>query len=187
MSVDPDGKAIVKGAVAAFKYAKRIWKIYKKTGKLTKANLKKAGLEEFYDIAGDVVTVFSGDATALEKVGAVADLIIGTDFNNKGQKKIQKALESTFGKEKGSLSETKKVLESVKEKLGLGKTESLPKQKGKFGSPSRGDSKKGYRLDPAHPNAKPGSGEEYPHINYWDFTKGKRNAGGISGAEPIKK
>ena len=185
--VDPDGKAIVKGAVAAFKYAKRIWKIYKKTGKLTKANLKKAGLEEFYDIAGDVVTVFSGDATALEKVGAVADLIIGTDFNNKGQKKIQKALESTFRKEKGSLSETKKVLESVKEKLGLGRTESLPKQKGKFGSPPRGDSKKDYRLDPAHPNAKPGSGEEYPHINYWDFTKGKRNAGGISGAEPIKK
>lgn len=63
----------------------------------------------------------------------------------------------------------------------------MPKQKGKLGSPSRGDSKKGYRLVPAHPNAKPGSGEEYPHINYWDFTKGKRNAGGISGAEPIKK
>ena len=63
---------------------------YIKTGKLTKANLKKAGLKEFYDIAGDVVTVFSGDATALEKVGAVADLIIGTDFNNKGQKKNTK-------------------------------------------------------------------------------------------------
>lgn len=42
-------------------------------------------------------------------------------------------------------------------------------------------------FDPAHPNAKLGSGEEYPHINYWDFTKGKRNAGGISGVEPIKK
>lgn len=35
--------------------------------------------------------------------------------------------------------------------------------------------------------SKLGSGEEYPHINYWDFTKGKRNNGGISGAEPIKK
>ena len=65
-------------------------KLADKTGKLTKANLKKAGLEEFYDIAGDVVTVFSGDATALEKVGAVADLIIGTDFNNKGQKKYKR-------------------------------------------------------------------------------------------------
>ena len=185
--VDPDGQAVVKGAIAAFKYAKRIWKIYKKTGNLSRASLKKAGLEEIYDIAGDIVTIFSGDVSTFEKIGAATDLIIGTDLNNKGQKKIQKVLESTIGKEKGSLSETKKALKKVKDKLGLGKTESLPKQKGKFGSPSRGNSQKGYRLDPAHPNAKPGSGEEYPHINYWDFTKGKRNNGGISGAEPIKK
>ena len=154
--IDTDGKAIVKGVVAAFKYAKRIWKVYKKTGKLTSSNLKKAGLSEFLDIAGDIQTIFDGDATFIDKIGATADLMVGTDFNTKGQKKVQQALESTFGKEKGSLSETKKVLENVKEKLGLDKTETLPKQKGKFGSPSRGNSKKGYRLDPAHPNAKPG-------------------------------
>jgi len=185
--VDPDGQAVVKGAVAAFKYAKRLWKIYKNTGKLTPKNLKKAGLSEFLDIAGDIQTIFDSNVTIIDKIGATADLLVGTDFNNKGQKKVQKVLESTIGKEKGSLSETKKVLKIVKDKLGLAKTESLPKQKGKFGSPSRGNSQKGYRLDPAHPNAKPGSGEEYPHINYWDFTKGKRNNGGISGAEPIKK
>lgn len=71
--------------------------------------------------------------------------------------------------------------------MGLDRTESLPKNKAKFGSPSRGDKRKGYRLDPAHPNATPGSGEEYPHINYWDYTNGKRKSGGISGAIPIKE
>ena len=91
--VDPDGKAIVKGAVAAFKYAKRVWNVYKKTGKLTPSNLKKAGLDEILDIAGDIQTIFAGDATTLDKVGAIADLIIGTDFNNKGQKAISNSLE----------------------------------------------------------------------------------------------
>ena len=42
----------------------------------------------------------------------------------------------------------KKVLENVKEKLGLDKTETLPKQKGKFGSPSRGNSKTVIVLPP---------------------------------------
>lgn len=65
--------------------------------------------------------------------------------------------------------------------------ESLPKQKGKFGSPSRGNQTKGYRLDPPHPKAKEGSGEDKPHINYWDYTQGKRKSGGISGVEPIKQ
>ena len=51
----------------------------------------------------------------------------------------------------------------------------------------RGDSRCSYRLDPAHPNARPGSGEEFPHINYWGYTKGKRGRGGQSGAIPIKK
>ena len=188
--VDPDGKAIVKGAVAAFKYAKRIWSVYKKTGKLTPSNLKKAGLDEFLDIAGDIQTIFTGDATTLDKVGAIADLIIGTDFNSKGKTTVSNLLgltESTLGKEKGSLSGTKKALGIAKSKLGLDRTESLPKNKAKFGSPSRGDKRKGYRLDPAHPNATPGSGEEYPHINYWDYTNGKRKSGGISGAIPIKE
>ncbi|GAB1344713.1 hypothetical protein MASR1M101_38400 [Gemmatimonas sp.] len=56
---------------------------------------------------------------------------------------------------------------------------------GKFGSPQRGTSKKGYRLDPPHPNAKPGTPEEGWHINWWDWTQGKRGSGGRSGAVPI--
>ena len=98
--IDPDGKAIVKGVVAAFKYAKRIWKIYKKTGRLTPANLKKAGLSEFLDIAGDVQTIFAGDASIIDKLSATTDLIVGTDFNNKGQKKVLKFIDDIKGKTK---------------------------------------------------------------------------------------
>ena len=53
-------------------------------------------------------------------------------------------------------------------------------------SPQRGSKKKGYRLDPGHPNRKGGDPEAGPHINFWDYTKGKRKSGkGIDGAIPI--
>ena len=96
--VDPDGKAIIKGAVAVFKYAKRVWNVYKKTGKLTPSNLKKAGLDEFLDIAGDIQTVFDGDASHLDKLSAIADLVIGTDFNKKGQKQVLKLVDNAKSK-----------------------------------------------------------------------------------------
>lgn len=81
-----------------------------------------------------------------------------------------------------TLSQTKKALAQVHKLLGG----SLPKgEPGKFGSPQRGNSKKGYRLDPAHPNRPAGHSESVPHINYWDYTKGKRGSGGVSGAIPI--
>jgi RHS repeat-associated protein len=63
----------------------------------------------------------------------------------------------------------------------------LPKGRpGKFGSPQRGTSIKGYRLDPPHPRAKPGSPETKWHINFWDYTGGKRGAGGVKDAIPIE-
>jgi RHS repeat-associated protein len=84
-----------------------------------------------------------------------------------------------------SYSSIKEALKKVYEHLG-GR---LPKGKeGKFGSPQRGDSKKGYRLDPGH-KRDPGDPESGPHINWWDFTKGKHNNGkgpGQKGVEPIK-
>jgi hypothetical protein len=46
--------------------------------------------------------------------------------------------------------------------------------------------KKGYRLDPSHPNRPVGDPENGPHVNWWDYTKGKRGSGGESGAIPIK-
>ena len=106
--------------------------------------------------------------------------------NNFGSKNSSGGSSSTKGASKGSTSATKEALEKAKKKIGLEKTESLPNNgPGKFGSPQRGNSQKGYRLDPAHPKAKAGSPEEYPHVNYWDYTKGKRGKGGIEGAEPI--
>jgi hypothetical protein len=66
------------------------------------------------------------------------------------------------------ISAIKKALKMVYKKVGG----PLPKGKpGKFGSPQRGTPKKGYRLDPAHPDAPPGSPEAQPHINWWDYTK----------------
>jgi len=82
---------------------------------------------------------------------------------------------------KPSLSDHKKALKKVHDEVGK-----QPKGKpGKFGSPQAGDSKKEYRLDPAHPDAPAGSPETGTHINWWDYTKGKKGRGGRSGAVPV--
>jgi len=83
---------------------------------------------------------------------------------------------------KPALSSVKAALRNVHAKVGK-----LPKGKpGKFGSPQAGTSKKGYRLDPPSRYAPAGSPESKWHINYWDYTQGKRGAGGFSGAIPIE-
>lgn len=88
-----------------------------------------------------------------------------------------------LGNKAYDLTKTKDALKQVHDILGG----PLPKGKsGKFGSPQRGTPKKGYRLDPAHPDRPMGDPESFPHINYWDYTKGKRGKGGVSGAIPIK-
>jgi RHS repeat-associated protein len=80
------------------------------------------------------------------------------------------------------LSAIKKALKDVHKKIGG----SLPKGKpGKFDSPQRGTTTKGYRLDPGHPDKSPGDPEAGPHINWWDYTEKKRKQGGPHGAEPI--
>ncbi len=81
------------------------------------------------------------------------------------------------------LGAIKKALQKVHEHLGGSLPKGLP---GKFGSPQRSNPLKGYRLDPAHPDALPGSPDSQPHINWWDYTKGKRKGGdGRKGTEPI--
>jgi RHS repeat-associated protein len=85
------------------------------------------------------------------------------------------------GVPKPRLTACKIALRKVHElvgKLGKGKP-------GKFGSPQRGNSKVGYRLDPPHPGRPPGDPEAGWHINWWDWTKGKKGTGGRSGAVPI--
>ncbi len=79
-------------------------------------------------------------------------------------------------------SAIKKALKKVHKELGG----SLPKGKpGKWGSPQHGTPQKGYRLDPAHPGAPSCSPESQPHINWWDYTKGKKGKGARYGAVPI--
>lgn len=86
--IDPDGNSPIKGIASAIKIAKKAYSIYRKTGKLTPTALKNAGLSELVDIAGDMVTIFSGDASVLDRISAVADLVIGTNFNTQGNKKV---------------------------------------------------------------------------------------------------
>jgi len=65
---------------------------------------------------------------------------------------------------------------------GLASTTNFVAHQGKFGSPQAGDSKKGYRLDPPHDGVAKGDPESIFHINWWDYTGGKRGKGGRSGA-----
>ena len=83
--LDDDGESF-KAAATAWKYIRKAYKIYKKTGKLTPKSLKQAGISEIIDIAGDLITIFDGDASMGDKISAGVDLLVGTDFNNKGQK-----------------------------------------------------------------------------------------------------
>ena len=90
--IDPEGKSPIKAIITATKYIRRAYKIFKKTGKLTVKSLKQAGLDEIADMAGDLFTLFDGDASTMDKIGAGVDLVLGTDFNNKGNKAAKKFL-----------------------------------------------------------------------------------------------
>ena len=92
--VDPEGEA-AKAFVTAYKYSKKIYKIYRTQGKITASSLKKAGLSELVDIAGDLHTIFSGNTTFGDKATAVVDLLIGTEFNNKGNAEIAKFIDKS--------------------------------------------------------------------------------------------
>jgi hypothetical protein len=82
---------------------------------------------------------------------------------------------------KPALGAIKAALAEVHEIVGK-----LPKGKpGKWDSPQRGTSKKGYRLDPGHADRPKGHPESGAHINWWDYSEGKRNSGGRAGAVPI--
>lgn len=79
-----------------------------------------------------------------------------------------------------SISAIKAALKKVHARVGK-----LPKgEPGKWGSPQHGTPKKGYRLDPPHPNKPPCDPEAGAHINWWDYTNGKKIPG-VKGAEPI--
>lgn len=115
---------------------------------------------------------------AARTADAVADIAKVADKAEDANKSITSLSKSP------AFSKVKEALIEAKERIGLAPNETLPKYDGKFGSPSRGNAKKGYRLDPPH--SRDGV-ESKPHINYWDYSKGKRNNGGISGSIEIKE
>jgi RHS repeat-associated protein len=87
---------------------------------------------------------------------------------------------------KYTISQVKEALVEVYKKLKI--DSGLPKMDpGKKGSPQRGNSSKGYRLDnQGHPKTT-NPNETGPHINFWDYVNGKRKSGdGIKDAVPIK-
>ena len=127
-----------------------------------------------------------GDAADIASVVLGKDLLTGESLGDAGV--IITIAGTLFGSGKlaregveraaPALGKIKAALAKAHDEVGK-----LPKgQPGKFGSPQRGTREKGYRLDPPHPRAKPGTPEEGWHINWWDWTAGKRGRGGREGA-----
>ena len=103
--IDENGESPIRGIIAAYRYAKKAYKVYKKVKdageKFTSKHLKQAGLEEIADMAGDLYTIFDGSASGWDKAKAAIDLFLGSDFNNKGTKAVEKMLGKTKNGTKG--------------------------------------------------------------------------------------
>ncbi|MEX0599722.1 MAG: RHS repeat-associated core domain-containing protein, partial [Rhodothermales bacterium] len=140
-------------------------------------------------IALEAAAMLNGglEATGINAVASFGDAL-GTALETGQGLTVSAALGGSLelfsgGKGKPTLTATKTALRQVHGIVGH-----LPgsaRGVGRFGSPMRGDVVRGYRLDPPHPNAVPGSPEAGYHINYWDWTGGKRGSGGIWGAVSI--
>jgi RHS repeat-associated protein len=134
------------------------------------------GLGELADGANGIWYASVGNA--LDSTLSFAGMIPFAGWGATGAKHADEVVDLA----KPTLSAHKEAMQEV-----YGEVGKLPRgPDGKFGSPQAGDPRKGYRLDPAHPNAPAGSPEAVPHINWWDYTKGKRGSGGRSGAVPIR-
>jgi hypothetical protein len=122
-------------------------------------------------------------AKAVDKGMDAAKAIDNANDTRKVANITENATEATSVANKGTLSGTKDAVQKAQNEVGG----SLPKgEPGKYGSPQRGNSQKGYKLDPPHPNQPPSSSESKPHVNWWDWTEGKKGSGGRWGAFPIE-
>lgn len=82
--------------------------------------MKDAGLDEIADLAGDVQTIFSGDAGFFDRMGAVADLVVGTDFNNRASKATRKTSKKFDAKSSDTASDTsKEAFRNAKDQNGV--------------------------------------------------------------------
>ena len=84
--VDPEGEA-AKAFISAFKYFKRLYKVYRKKGRISLNALKEAGITELVETAGDLQTRSSDDASYREKAIAIVDLALGSNLNKKKRTK----------------------------------------------------------------------------------------------------
>jgi len=80
--VDSDGESFFKAASLSAKVA---YKAYKVKGKLTSKKFKKIIKDEGMDIIDDIDTFFDGNVD-LNDLGALIDLVVGTNLNNKATK-----------------------------------------------------------------------------------------------------
>jgi hypothetical protein len=78
-------------------------KVSKIKGKITKKKLKEIGFDEIADIIDDGSTILDPKSTMVDRIAALADLVIGTELNNKKMRLAKKA-----SKKKGKES-TKRV------------------------------------------------------------------------------
>lgn len=134
---DPDGRSPIRGAIAAYRYAKRAYKIYKKVTKagekFTSKHLKDAGIDEIADMAGDLATVFGADVSGWDRAKAAVDLIVGTDFNGKGTKAVDKVMDKTKNGKKGVYYNEHESGKSYVGKGGKGRQKESAKEKSNGG------------------------------------------------------
>ena len=84
--MDPEGEA-AKAFISAFKYCKRLYKVYRKKGRISLNALKEAGITELVETAGDLQTLSSDDASFGEKAIAAVDIALGSNFNKRRRTK----------------------------------------------------------------------------------------------------
>ncbi len=75
--IDPDGKNPIKGLKALYNVGKKAYQVFKTTGKLNVGTIGKALKSEALDIVDNVKTLGDDEASSVNKVIAVVDLVTG--------------------------------------------------------------------------------------------------------------
>lgn len=96
--IDPNGE-VAKVAVTAGKLIYKAYKQFRATGKIDKASIKKAGMDELVGIADDLNTLFLDDKKGFfDKLGAGVDLLTGLETTDGDVRELAGILEGRKGK-----------------------------------------------------------------------------------------
>ena len=112
-----NGRIGLRPITSGIKYARRLYKAYKNTGYLEfEMTLRVLALLNCNcGIAGDVETIFDGDASTIDKSADAADIIIGTDFNHNVTNKTGSALRRIIGSVINYKSSNKQVTDIIED------------------------------------------------------------------------